>query len=754
MEHRRFTARFLARMQDASGVHVALLALCMSVIVALILLTIQTGYLSAGKSQFSKIADLAALAALEGYTESTESSYADRIGDGLDRAIQIASSNKVTGVSATIGAELALNDARTAGSSRVTFGVWYPKEPSTNPPASCAPGGEKKYPCFVPNATASATYANAVEVELCNEAEASAIVVPIGHSRHHICSSSVAALRENCVAFLLDVSTSTVMDTHYSVVLPDPGTIAFRVGNGGNQIPYIANPPYAALAFYPAEVLQPASRCMDAQYFDPDDPLFIPTLFWCTMPANRPLSAINNPNPKVHYRDDYGLVSLKDGGNVLVDQFYSSPSKYYGPQPLSAMMLSMNVALATMQARKTGADKAMLIAFNRNIVKKIPEADAEGNHGLTTDLGYLMQLTNMELRGLRGNRSAMPQHPNFLDVGFYPQVGAGTGDTNIVLAMDVAIEIMKNSCSAQSDKSIMLFTDGKSTCVRGYSDGQHPAFSVDSEYPSPEYDYSCANLGYAANDAVSYESRSWDQIIGIADSMGNPSILQKLQGAGIRLTTVLAGEASAPNFLNKVVPGSNPPRFMTQEEAYLLGFGHANTSYAPADVNTWFTLWHSSGPSADGIPGTQPIHLAESCAKVPRPGYYCGDINRLFSGVSLDTGGTWCPLMPPCAPLDPAWQTNKNVNILTLPPCPAGCTDGSCYDENNNLKAAARGDPAFMASAAWSTTGGCSGARDPVGGFPTAEQRCALRNITTGQQAAECAQQTVAGNPYMLVKPD
>jgi len=373
-------------------------------------------------------------------------------------------------------------------------------------------------------------------------------------------------------------------------------------------------------------------------------------------------------------------------------------------------MHAANSALQTLAQQKTAQDLVMAKAFTGKIVDEIP---CQGNPGecsqpgvFLSDVGYLIQITNMKNRGTFTRRVSNGESwacdndpcdqdcledpdcsvtgrevkPNFLTHGWFPapiMSDQEQGGTNLVEVLYKTINDFATGAPPNCRKIIILATDGLSSC------------SYDFNSNSP------ARTCPSSKDYNTYLTAK-SQLIG----NGGRSILDLLKKNEISLTVLLAGDYVEPNFLNikrEGGQGSHPSIYLDYLEAVGLGFtGFASIfgkSCPPYSSCEFFDV------SSDGASRDEQAFLNAGVVD----GVKFRDPNGVLGKMAMESGGIWCPLQP--------------------------LADSGCYTASGLIS----DDPDCR----------------PAG----KKQAYSIYNEPKAVTAARCASSAVGYNPYFLAEP-
>jgi hypothetical protein len=432
---------------------------------------------------------------------------------------------------------------------------------------------------------------------------------------------------------------------------------------------------------------------------------------WCNLCDLR-----SNPDGLqcTHFKSDYSRQKTL-AGDRLIDA-------YTDPEPLTGILRSVNAGLRMMEQQGTPGDRVALLTYAGALEDAVPNVPATStDNKLTYDLGRLIDLTNYT-RGpevdVNGIQIRAPRFPNFIDHHWFPVAGSLSAQSNIEEAFDQAIARLSdpNSCPARSDKIIILFTGRRMNCVQKRYDKGDPRWN----FPDGQ-DRVCgtSQMGIGSYDSGSPYDATFEslriQLLGPMYSIPfEKSVLGELRANRIRAYTVIADYDGVTNFLNLKNPATGEfYDFLSAAAAGYRGVGEP-----------WWA----------GIPGTVKqsfVYASATDARVPQcpmqawnepDAFYCEGLGDAESGkfvfrtslavlydLAMLSGGAPCPLLP--SPVDHSGLPDTF------------CTESN-YDAYGNY---------------------LDGTREEAG-----QQLCALKNITRSEQAAQCVQSAIAGNPYAL----
>lgn len=743
-------------------------------------LTIGLGIIASIRLSAQNIANAAALAGIEEWvTSATEANNAVRANAVLARVNAVVEQGRPPGFfiddSNPFGTARFSWSASSEGSGVVvSFGRFYPIDPTPSQAGPCGGGGDEVYPCFVEYKSAAGTQlgspqavVNAIRVSVgtpSNNPIIAPFVSVFGIEGVDIAVEATGTLVQRCTAMVVDLSGSSFIDTHppvpgtfiapspFPALLsnnPDGASAAFAYNmlynqdsGGTRDIRTInCNQVFGAGGINPADAgsvtwcnMRPG-RAGDSEYGNVGRPWdlseYPPGTPWPDAPAH---PAAVNPSDQAsvrlysrhHYRDDYRPNQSPFYGNqtFLIDEYVDNV--YRGPEPFTSYMQGFNAALRTLQRQQTALDSVAMKGFSGKIVNTIPPfLTGGGGQTLTSDLGYMIQITNLDNRGTFTRTAAggiievaQQLNPNFIDHGFFTvPLSSGSiipASTNLVEVLDEAIAELTQVCPANAKKQIILATDGVSSC----SFLTHLSATERDESEAADDSPRRVCRSNTAPDAWSNYLLSEQQLIGedgytipwagvgggptgLPQVNGSPypSIIQRLRDDQIAVTVLMAGAAVEPNFrtfLDADVPPPSPWAFT--ENAVVLPYAKAlafGLTGLHENANLEYVNRQSTVPDGwAGDPDEQAFRNLGS------PGFVFRRANGLLARLVMRSGGLWCPLMQP----DP---------------------DSDCYDGSGNMKASCR----------------------------TAIQTTSTINVDTPTLAAQCASAAVGHNPYLLAEP-
>lgn len=619
--------------QPNRGATLLLLALLLSVLLGMIALAIGLGFVALDRLRLRNLSNLVALSAIEAYSRggSADRTYEARVSDGLANAERVASSNRLYGMAESLGDLVRPEEASSSPDHGgvVEFGQWIheARDCPENRENCCS----ASYPCFVSNSPGD-DRATAVRVRLRTQ-PSNPILAPftrmLGSGYFSMTSESTATVLQRCTAFILDVSGSSSSDSHTS-------TVYYQTTNRAGETPNyeITYPQDAALTAYRYTNANPTTNC--SSLGGPGD---FEAVHWCNMGLSR-----NAPGPtlKRHYRSDYRFFNTL-AGPVMID-------RYREPEPLQTFMRGFNAALRTLHNEASSGDRGLIIVFGRDARDRVPST------GVTQDLQYLIQLTNMENAGrvdTLGNWTTPPRSPNWVERGWFPLYQ--TGGTNLNYALHLAIEELSTQCPPHSKKSIILATDGIMTLDHDRNPG-NDSFREIGSYGDPN------DPTEQPNTYVSAERRLLDTT-SIPRRPHQSGILGDLIRLKIGVTVLLAGAHVQPNQLNYWTEDPAPyfpdGHFLSLFEAITHGFtGITGTQSDPPAPGGPFFNNRSSVPDMSVLQQLVEDAACYSSSESSRndacawelagivPNVYFRRANGIMAELVFRTGGIMCPVLP------------------------------------------------------------------------------------------------------------
>ena len=722
------------------GMYLTLVALFIFVLIGFAALVVGLGFISTSKTRFQNILNLAALAAVEGYARSEAQGHSGKCNDALTRANAVVQANFIPGTSTALGA-LGHNcsGGGSGASGSIDFGEWV-RELSAG---ACA-----NPPCFVAH-NDGAGPVNSVRITGHTQSS-NPLITPLtrllGKNRFQISATATASIVPRCLQLLLDASVSTVQETHYSAL--------YRRGLSPTEfvLDQSKGPGAGRYGYFVLEVTaEPATGALSGK--DVNTSALLAYLNQSTQLNRTPASLRTE-----HFWQDYGYgtnLYSSPFGTLLVDNYVNAPPNgtppdyFYGAEPLSRYFLSFNVALRRLLRESAGVDRAGLIVFRG-------DAQSEPQIGLSTDFGYLVDLTNMMNRFNDGDPShGISNGDNFVTKGWVPL--ASQGATNIVRALNQAITNLEysavnpNSCPQDAQRIIILASDGIMTC------------SEDGGNNCPEKE----TFGGSINQVGSF-LRAQAQLISANQVSGKDSVLTRLKNNEIGLTVLLDGSHVTPNFINR--RGADG-KLLDLDKAWSAGYrGMENTNLVTASDRKLFAVdpvisdslgGHSLPSGGATIKCSQAWFNAEGLGSGLHAFAYryntkwCGApqpsgppkcltatfprVNALWGEMAIQSGGIFCPLMNECADFSSA------------------CPGTTCYEPDPDNAACGCGDGCNPSDLGCCTNAGdaaCIKRLKPSLRIEGRAQTCAIKQQSKAAQAAECAVRALGLSPFGLVEEE
>jgi len=717
------------------GIYLIVVALAAGAIIALIALTIGLGFVATGTTRLQAVGDLTATAALEAYLRPVA---AGEDGDleqlrrqaGRERAEEILKQNRVPGISQEFGS-LSVYSSDYSGpepgeSGFVQYGIYYETPPAVIPdPDPC----EGTYPCF--QVAGPEDLANAVRTVVGTQPDNplfSRAARWFSSGEFILQVESTARIRETCTVYLLDASLTTTRDEypfapnefHNSSAGQVARVIApqaiYGIGLDSGSIPPPVIPPpvpkvpdaddpdeytYRGAMFAyraacvvnssgtPRDCNNPSNFALCLNHNPVGSPPYNPDLVhWCSMREARK-GADPPPLPGEHFRSDYVRRITFDGDpgrEMLVARYRDDSPELLLPRPLDFFMRGFNAGLR-LADNNANADRALLMAFTGKVHNRyIPhptQFEGQGNRiHFTRDLGYLIQITNMENIGeVTGEmhsvypwgkiESNTEKIPNLFDKGFFPSLigfdatnpeqTALHSATNISEAIWEGASALVQYCPERARKQIVLATDGRASCrfipPESWSD------SADDGVTDCDPQHEWAHYVYTERQLLQ-------------------DILPKLQTENIALTTILSGDGvrlEYRNIKNPQAPAgcqntNDPHCFLNFETAADYGYGGYNSSdpYIPPNAKNLppcagnnhkslfpcrsylatgynkqqgFDYTFATGAQNTEYAYRQVRYIREYPESGVRKGAQFGRPINLFGHLAMRTGGIICPLL-------------------------------------------------------------------------------------------------------------
>jgi len=673
------------------GIYLILAAVFSLLLLSLCALALGLGFLHTNKARQQAIGNLVVLGAVDEYLKFDQGESITeqaRRAASLSRANDLLAQNPVPGMKQNENYLLGTkNNPGPAGILR--FGRYHNIEPGGGHTTSC-----DEYPCW--EEVDATSGANSIRLELANTEHA--ITAPftriLGQDNFIIREDSTVTVVETCGAYLLDVSLSTVSQSHKFRY-----NFNYKVPSG---MPYGPIPQDATLYAYLTDFIGPYQA--PSEYPLCGEPVLgEPTnshILWCNVvgyeqefengaavykrdASNNLIPILDNSgnhlkNPDFHW-EDYIPVQASfghdgsEGAQVFDLMVHHNPD--IPPEPMRSFYLAINAGLRLVNQNQTVADRAMFRAFTGDVYeRKYPYVGVT-----TTDLGDLIDLTNMN--------NFPGEEINFATQGWLPIVNPGddtfSGTGHVKVLQQTAQDLI-NNCPAGSKKFIVLATDGVSTCR--YRD---PDWAVPSNdgfpvpHPLPDQTGQDFCIGGPHGWYLYWESEN--RLL--------TDVLDTLTENKIALTVVMDGETSYPHYRNMPHPDYDPnlcrhdtdnesPCFLDFTEAQehgLQGMPNPPASFSDWDPDTgpaecgadlensyFYTCLNTyTDPFAnDGGGETYPSASAQDAFEARSWFYPNVKFSRpmgVFGHMAMTSGGTLCPLLAPTV-------TNHNANSLYVDP--------------------------------------------------------------------------------------
>lgn len=444
--------------KQQSGFALVMLAIIIVAIITLVAIAIDISSMGTSIAQGKGNARYAALSAIETYFATSGADHQTRMVEATTRL------NEVAGLNSVLSAGEKVSNQTIGENSLMELipGKFFYSAGSdgVNPCDS-----EQEPPCFVDYTGGDAVNAFRLRGELYNDVKT--FFAPIlGNNKVKVNVDVVSAITPRQGCFVVDLSPSMTRETH----IPD--------ANHG-----------AAYGFYLQNPVNPG-----AAYSWHDERFEL-------MSVEYPLRPGGVPVPRVHYRDDYWFVPLLNNNdyisaapnsnyrkyhpnpdtdditlsrlyearpaNYWVDFFRKSP--YEGPQPLTAILKGLNIAVRRFEERSVAGDKMCIIFFDHNL--SWPRVIR-----LTDNYQYIKELLE-----IRDESTPMSDIDKLSQHGIFPSKDSFT---NILMALSEAERQFKqeklDNPGLPVSQFIVLVTDGLSNC-RACDTMLYPQFDRDGD---------------------------------------------------------------------------------------------------------------------------------------------------------------------------------------------------------------------------------------------------------------------------------
>jgi hypothetical protein len=442
-------------MREEGGAIFIFLAIVIPVLVTLAAMAVDLGFATAAREQGEHFARLAALAALESYTQTRCSDEADQAACDLEKAA--AAEERAQAISqknfllAAAGQSARLRDPD-SGTAILERGQWLTTA------SMCSP---EPAPCFLPR-SGSADMINAYRVrgKLYPSFTTKLFGDMLGSGSIPLSVLATAALVPREGIFLVDNSRSVTRETHRLWIPRKDPPESGPPENKGQEFAYFRGALNSGYV---------------RNYHD---------ISWEWLTKNMPKRGADKPasSPELHYADDYvEKWTYSDADYATLDHhelhpepdpsdpenLYNASSQrlrfeidmyrdsgktgYQGPQPLGRIFRALHTAMSRFEDQKIQGDKAGLIFYDHRLAwPRVVKLDS--------DFEYLKHLTNLDNEGGINDREEILRH------GLFPSYNAYT---NTPAALSEAYKQFAES--AQLDPSpksrfIVLFGDGLTNC--------------------------------------------------------------------------------------------------------------------------------------------------------------------------------------------------------------------------------------------------------------------------------------------------
>lgn len=603
--------------QQQRGAYIVTLALFMSAIVAILALALAFGLVVVNKVRLESSLDAAAMTALQAYLEepfsgggsgtSSRRTAAERAQYALDEAKNILNANDRKLISYNgQGTGLLTEDLGVMGNtSSVNYMRFGRYLVSANQGGST---GCSSYPCYAweSGAPQDPSTINALQIvvrtvglkSLISRFANSVFGAPVSYNdlTTHV---ATARLDSRCVAFLLDVSRYSALDSHINT--------RYREGNQSARPPIISDPANSALFAYSEAGVSgynPASGNPNTA----DTATTYERYHWASLCG---AWGCNN----THRDSDYVLVDTQKGRFFIDRQSVA--------QPLGQLLGALNGAVQEHSRNSILSDKAFFYAYDSTIRDRVP---ASGHLGATNDVRILAQLTNYQ--NFSDGVTVNGVLPNFVSRGWFPT--AATPEANLPLALRTALTDLESSCPI-GERLIVVASSGM----------------IDSGY-------NAQGTQTPFTSFTQYSNFETSQLLGTTSSFdtGNRytgSILADAIKQNVKISVLYAGTGVQPNICNR---GSYP--FVSQFEAAFAGFKANVDSTCAANADVFFETIDFFNPVGRGdLTSCMSGGSASTCAWT-----YLGSTNKAGSSIifrrpnyvlnklAFETGGKACPIMP------------------------------------------------------------------------------------------------------------
>jgi hypothetical protein len=676
------------------GIILPIFAIVSIIFVMFLGLLIGGGSLFFNKSRLHKVANFAAIGALESYmryddvnsaTLPKDQFIASKMQKSFKTTKHILESNKFLFSRKNLG-DLEIYDGNHHDhKSELALGLWFEEEPTVcNVPTGCGcdkvNGVKPKKPCFL-SIPASLILSEGIEVNATKinvKTPKDAFFAPFasifGKSFFSSETSSIAKAQERCTVFAVDISSSSFSDTHefmggFLKVMnepfggpwlwmtnPNPDGDNGQLGNYAIGVAKDTTPIGYRNSDYEYDCAAPVPPTPNEQEYNVSQPL-INYAYWCHLLPTRPIYCTHGLKLMGicdwHYRSDYERV-LTAEGEYYIDKFRS-------PEPLTSIFLAINAGLRSLKSRLSAVDRIALIPFASREYSPIPPI------GLTKNLDFMIDMTDLRRAGKRvykptGWETEDVKYPNFIDRNWFPMddrtiPDGARGGTNIARVLNDSINrlVNPNFCSPTAKKTIVIATDG---IYSQYYNTSNRSVNWDKPLPILRW----RNL-LAADDLLFKDFKLKD------------NILKRLIDSKISLATILVGDMVQPNFYNIRKDGTEK-EFLSILEMGSNGFRGmpdplaSPPEYPISNIDVEPPKWLPKDLLRSNLPCSPINYNKEECALMSMnwgiPGVEFRRPNGVFAQMSILSSGLFCPIAEPY----------RNGNAI----------DSNCYDENKQWR--------------------------------------------------------------------
>lgn len=647
MSHQR-----LEKHAESRGAALIIVALISVALFALLGLAVGYGLLTLNQERLTINTDSAVLAALDIYSREPQSLHPPQVTQRsvTDRANQaVAAANELLANAAFITnpgqtENLPAISLFTGGNDTnyLQFGTWV----STSVDGTCQ---NNEYPCvdWIVGVPQNPELVTTAKIVVSSSAVAksflffSKLVSGGTTPADKVIKKEVsAALIPQCNAFLLDVGTTSIWDSHPHTALSNA------------QTSVLSTPDYTRLKVSdPANMSLYAFRKSDTDAVDctADVPTDMAKAAWCNMDIQRPCST-------THCRSDFQNFGTTRG-SVMIDTVSE-------PQPLKKLLDSLNGAVQEFSKTMRAPDKAFMLVFDRDIYDRFPYS---GVFDTNRDIRLLLQLTNFS--NFKNGNTINGVTPNFVTQGWFPD--ASRGESNIALGLRRAIDELNNVCPGGANRKILLASPG--VMKAGFNDqGQPYVFNTFSDYEAFEQ----TKLFGGSTSALTRNTLTG-------------SIFADAVSGNIKISSLWAGSSSSPNFCNR---GSFP--FVDLYAAANAGYSSVENVSCSSSATTFFDTKSAYNPPmraplhgcADGIDACAWKYLGASTSGTIK----FGRANYLMGKLALDSRGYACPVLDKAnsgytegsgpAQLGSSSRSANSAQVVSVKDMQAGNIGAECFN--------------------------------------------------------------------------